>query len=83
VGAVYWSPDSQNLLVVRKNWEVQQADQSFDLTHPIEVWGVQVESKSPQTPRVLFQSPSGEPGPEQINFGHWSPNNRYVVVGHL
>ena len=81
---VNWSPDSRHLLVVRTHWRCFPSGPAIQVDGPIEIWQIRLEDDQPGPPRLVFQSPTqpDEPGtftPEQIVWGSWSFNNRYVL----
>jgi WD40 repeat protein len=89
VGTVNWSPDSRHLLVVRTHthWRRSPPSPAIQVDGPIEIWQIRLEDDQPGPPRLVFQSPtqpdeSGAFTPEQIAWGSWSPNNRFVLFWH-
>ena len=80
VNAVTWSPDSGKLLVVQTHWDFNQPEGTgVGVTGPIEIWQVELKEDGPGQPTRLYQSPTPlDDGPQQIVFGHWSPDSRFV-----
>ncbi|MDY7040241.1 MAG: hypothetical protein SVX38_05195 [Chloroflexota bacterium] len=81
---VNWSPDSRHLLVVRTHWRCSPSSPAIQVDGPIEIWQIRLEDDQPGPPRLVFQSPTrpDEPGaftPEQIVWGSWPSNNRFVL----
>lgn len=79
-----WSPDSRYLLVVRSNWQRSPSGPEIEVYGPIEIWQIRLEDDQIGSPSLVFQSPtrpdeSGNFIPEQIVWGTWSPDNRYVL----
>lgn len=70
VANITWSPDSQTLLVVRA---------TPSQGPPLEIWQVLVKDNKATEPTRLYQAKTGTADPQQIVFGHWSPNSRYVL----
>ncbi len=71
VTTLTWSPNSQILLAARAAQEAGA---------PIEIWQIQIKGDKPAAPARLYQAQATpEQDPQQIVFGHWSPNSRYVV----
>jgi len=70
VTTLTWSPNSQTLLAVRTAQETGA---------PIEIWQIQIKGDKPAAPARLYQAKTDATDPQQIVFGRWSPNNRYVV----
>jgi hypothetical protein len=84
VDIVNWSPDSRHLLVVRSNWERSPSGPEIEVYGPVEIWQIRLEDDQVGSPRLVFQSPtqrdeSGNLIPEQIVWGRWSPDKRYVL----
>ncbi len=84
VDIVNWSPDSHYLLVVRTNWQRSPSGPEVEVYGPIEIWQIRLEDDQVGSPRLVFQSPtqrdeSGNLIPEQILWGAWSPDKRYVL----
>jgi dipeptidyl aminopeptidase/acylaminoacyl peptidase len=87
VGAVTWSPDSHTLLVVQNNWIFKEPRGSgVTISEPIAIWQVDFREDKAQPARRIFQSntllaqtPKGSDNAEQILFGQWSPDSRYVL----
>jgi hypothetical protein len=84
VDIVNWSPDSRSLLVVRTNWQRSSSGPEVEVYGPIEIWQIRLEDDQVGSPRLVFQSPtqrdeSGNLIPEQIVWGTWSPDKRYVL----
>ena len=82
---VNWSPDSRHLCVVRTHWRCSPSDPAIQVDGPVEIWQIRLEDDQPGPPRLVFQSPtqpdeSGAFTPEQIAWGSWSSNNRYVLL---
>ncbi|MCL4395067.1 MAG: hypothetical protein M1482_09750 [Chloroflexi bacterium] len=82
--AVSWSPDSRRLLVVETHWLPPQPGAGVVATEPIQIWQVRVEAHQPDHPTLLFEAKSDQRQPnanlpEQIDFGGWAPNSRYVL----
>jgi hypothetical protein len=78
-----WSPDSRRLFVVRTNLLPSQSGM-IEGSVPIQLWQIRIQENRPSVPALVFQSPSkpqpsGTYTPEQIVFGRWSPNNRYLL----
>jgi len=87
VGTVNWSPDSRHLCVARTHWRRSPSSPAIQVDGPIEIWQIRLEDDLSGPPRLVFQSPTqpDEPGaftPEQIVWGSWSPNNRFVLFWH-
>ncbi len=84
VNSVTWSPDSRRLLVVRPYYTIAPRPGGPILNaRPIEIWQVRLENRQVTTPTLLFQSSREafqRDGPQQVVFGHWSPDNRYVII---
>ncbi|MEW6232723.1 MAG: hypothetical protein AB1566_10500 [Chloroflexota bacterium] len=80
-----WSPDSRRLFVVRTNFLPPQSGIGIEgSSAPIQIWRIWIQEDRPSVPALVFQSPS-TPQPsgtylhEQIVFGRWSPDNRYLL----
>ncbi|MCQ3977959.1 MAG: hypothetical protein DPW09_31410 [Anaerolineae bacterium] len=89
VQQVVWSPDSRRLLAVRSNWRRIEGQPAPSATGPIELWRLDLELKSHtvSTPTLLYQPAESDyanniaPPPQQVVFGSWSPNSRYLLFG--
>jgi len=81
VNTITWSPDSRYLLVAQTHWNFNEPEGTgVAVTGPIEIWQVELKDSGPDQPARLYQSPTPlEDGPQQIVFGHWSPDSRYVL----
>lgn len=82
VNNITWSPDSGTLLVVRTNWVFNQPEGTgVSSNRPIAIWQVELKEGKAQPAQKIFESPTpaGPDAAEQIQFGHWSPNSRYVL----
>jgi len=87
VGPVVWSPDSRHLLVVRTHRRLSPSGPALQVDGPIEIWQIRLEDDQPGLPSLVFRSPtqpdeSGAFTPEQIVWGPWSPNDRFVLFWH-
>jgi len=87
VGTVNWSPDSRHLLVMRTHRRWSPPSPAIQVDGPIEIWQIRLEDDQLGPPRLVFQSPtqpdeSGAFTPEQIAWGSWSSNNRFVLFWH-
>lgn len=72
---------------MRNNWERSKTGPEIEVYGPIELWQVRLVDDAVESPKPVFQSSTqpDEPGayyPEQIQFGQWSPNNRYLLFWH-
>lgn len=82
VANITWSPDSHILLVVRTNWVFNQPENTgVSSSEPIAIWQVEIKEDKAQPAQKVFESstPAGQDVAEQIQFGPWSPNSRYVL----
>ncbi len=79
---INWSPDSTRLLVVRP-YAATDPQQGTSVPQPIEIWQVRLTERHVLSTTRLFQSsPEAfeQDGVQQVVFGPWSPNSRYVVI---
>ncbi len=79
---INWSPDSARLLVVQP-YAATDPQQGTSVPHPIEIWQVRLTERAVISTTRLFQSsPEAfeQDGVQQVVFGPWSPNSRYVVI---
>ncbi|MDY7042123.1 MAG: hypothetical protein SVX38_14795 [Chloroflexota bacterium] len=82
VAEVNWSPDGRHLLVVRSNWQSSQSGPEIEVYGPIEIWQIHLEDDQIGSPTLAFQSQPDESGtltPQQVAWGTWSPDNRYLL----
>ncbi len=84
VTAMCWSPDSTRLLVVRPYYEFDQEHGTLlNAARPIEIWQARLLEQRVQPPTLLYSASREEferDGAQQVIFGKWSPNSRYVVM---
>ncbi len=80
IGSAAWSPDGRQLLIVQRNWRPGPEGVPQPSGEPLTVWRVTLDGQQPGSPERLFESPTAEIGPEQLQFGTWSPNNRHVLI---
>ncbi|MFN8487146.1 MAG: hypothetical protein U0350_06100 [Caldilineaceae bacterium] len=80
VNHVTWAPDGQHLLVVLTNAYVDPKSQTFRNTKPVQIWQIDLAAQTIGQPHLVFTSP-GLYSPEDIIFGQWSPNGRYLLFG--
>ncbi len=83
VTGVEWSPGSRRLLVVRSYNVVTPELSQADNNRPLEIWQVRLEDRRVLSPTLLFRADAAifnPESPQQLIFGHWSPDSRYVVM---
>ncbi len=79
-----WSPDSRRLLVVETHWLGTQPGLGQAASGAIQIYQVRISGDQPSAAALLYQGP-GDPrtrdirSADQILFGSWSPNSRYVL----
>ncbi|MCC6170221.1 MAG: PD40 domain-containing protein [Caldilineaceae bacterium] len=77
IASVTWSPDSTRLLALQNNLAlIEPAGSGFEVIGPLTVWSVTVENP---TPVQLAELPESAESPSQLQWGKWSPDERYVT----
>ena len=84
VTSINWSPDSSRLLIVRPYYLFEQKQGTLlNAAQPIEIWQIRPLERQAAPATLLFRASREEferDGAQQVVFGHWSPNSRYVVM---
>ncbi|MBX3016134.1 MAG: hypothetical protein KF832_31725 [Caldilineaceae bacterium] len=79
-----WSPDSQQLLVVRSH-RFMDSTGNVQVDEPTELWQVTITPSAVVAPVLVFTAPPASPDtstiePSQLVLGQWSPDARYVLL---